>query len=86
MSYVRDWEEYGKGPVFETYEEARDDFLENYYLYCDEIFDNFIEKVGLYKLMQWAIAQESFIEKFGNEYEIAEENAFAENYPEHEEE
>lgn len=83
MSFVRDWDT--MGPVFETEDEAYEDFLENLYLYIDEVFEEFEKRVSLYKLLMWATQQEDFFKTFGSDYDAAMWQTFEENYPEHEE-
>lgn len=84
MAFVRDWD--NLGPIFETEDEAYDDFLENLYIYIDEVFEEFEKRVSLYKLLMWATQQEDFFKTFGDDYEAAMRLTFEENYPEHEEE
>lgn len=81
MSFVRDWDT--MGPLFETEDEAYDDFLENLYLYIEDVLDEFTARVSLSSLLEWAVQQESFQKNFGDDYDIALRHAFEENYPEH---
>lgn len=81
MSFVRDWDT--MGPLFETEDEAYDDFLENLYLYIDEVFEEFNKRVNLYELMTWATQQDDFFKVFGDDYDTAMRLTFEENYPEH---
>lgn len=84
MAFVRDWDSFG--PIFETEDEAYDDFLENLHIYIDEVFEEFEKRVSLYKLLMWATQQEDFFKAFGDAYDAAMRQTFEENYPEHEEE
>ena len=84
MPFTRDWDDLS--PVFETDDEAYDDFLENLYLYIDEVFEESNKRVDLYSLMMWATQQEDFFKAFGDAYEDAMRQTFKENYPEYEEE
>lgn len=81
MPFTRDWD----GAEYEDENTAYDDFLNNFHLYYDEVFDEFLEKVSRYKFFQWVLRQNSFLEEFSEEYNAVMSHVFENNYVEYKE-
>lgn len=78
------WYNNNTGTSFETEEEAREAAFE------DQDFEDFSGYFSCYvnydKLLKWAMEQENFFSSFDDEYSMANEDYFNNNYYEEEDE